>query len=180
LLELKRLNSVEFDILEKQWQVYFDGDQSYLFDHCKPHLEHARSICSEDPHDPRYGIYALISSSDGTYEGFTHVNHKLPRTADSEVRLVWNTLSPVYETALDSERLALFTASYIFGAINLARGELRSNSVRIYLGNGTDRQYAQGIVVSMREKLGEKSPIEFAGNWLHIREIELIDEVSGA
>jgi hypothetical protein len=173
---LIRLDSVSFSELLGQWRPHFNGDEDLLYEHCRPLLDHAERICNEIPPDPSYGIFALTSlRSDAlSYEGFTHVNHKLPRTPSSEVRLVWNALHPKYERELTPELLAEFTVSYIVGAIKLAQGSLLAKSVRIYMASAVDRSYAQGIVASMRVQMGDESPIEFAGNWLHIGGIEPI------
>lgn len=178
LHDLVRLTRQTFNELLEQWKPHFDGDESLLYEHCRPFLDHAQRICDEEPADPCYGIYALTAKSENggpAYEGFTHINHKLPKTPSSEVRLVWNTLHPRYETEISPEQLAAFTVSYIVGAISLAKGELSSHSVRIYLGNATDKSYAQGIVASMRAEMNGDSPIEFAGNWLHIKDVQRVE-----
>ena len=173
MLELVRIYKAEFDELRKQWAPYFDGDQDLLYDHCRPHLDHAERICNENPPDATYGIYALVERKGHaiSYEGFTHINHKLPRTTASEVRLVWNTLHPKFENDLTPEHLASFTVSYIVGAIKLAKNEMAAESVRVYLGNGTDRRYAEGIAAYMKSGTTTASPIAMKGNWLHIGNI---------
>lgn len=175
MLTLRRLDLTGFRELLDQWTPLFNGDADLLYEHCRPHLEHAERICGEDPPDLQYGIYALIRHTDGTivYEGFTHVNHKLPNSPDAEVRMVWNTLSPRYETALTPEILADFTVAYISGAIDLAKNSLPANAVRVYLGNATDRQYAQGIMAVMQSRTDVD--VAFAGNWLHINGVTTLE-----
>ncbi|NEI61397.1 hypothetical protein [Rhizobium leguminosarum] len=177
MFRLARIDLAGFKDLLTQWEPHFDGDSGLLYDHCRPFLDHAERICGEKPQDPTYGIWALINENGGkkTYEGFTHINHKLPRTPHAEVRLVWNALHPRYENEFEPETLAQFTVSYIVGAIKLAKGDLLAQSVRIYLGNATDKSYAQGIVASMKSEMNGTSPIEFAGNWLHIVDVTKID-----
>jgi hypothetical protein len=178
VFSLVRLDGGSFEKLLEQWKPHFDGDEDLLYEHCRPFLDHAQKICAENPPDPCYGIWALIRQHDNGdlhYEGFTHINHKLPKTPNAELRLVWNTLHPRYETEITPELLATFTVSYIVESIKLAKGELSAHSVRIYLGNATDRAYAQGIVASMRTEMGDNSPIEFAGNWLHITDVTRVD-----
>jgi hypothetical protein len=168
-LILKRLTRQCFETLWDQWAPLLD--ESELFrEHAEPQLQHARNIVSEDPLDPRYGIYGLVrDGGDGpVYEAFTHVNHKLAGSPHAEVRLVWNTLSPRYETELDPDVLAEFTYAFITGAIRLAQSELKADSVRVYLGNATDRQYARGIVDGLRAHPIGSVTVALAGNWMHI------------
>ncbi len=171
---LERLDQTSFQALVSQWRESFGGDDDLLYEHCRPHLDHALKIVSEAPSDPGYGIYALVARRDEqtVYEGFTHVNHAKPRR---EVRLVWNTLHPRYEVSLDPLNLAEITYAYIAGAIALANGDMEADAVRIYLHNATDRRYAQGIVAGMRHSVrhanGVSPTIDMAGNWLHLQDI---------
>ena len=152
-----------------QWAPFLDEHELFS-EHARPQLQHARSVVDERPADPRYGIYGLVRESayGDTYEGFAHVNHKLAGTTHAEVRLVWNTLSPSYETELDADLLAEFTFAYVTGAIRLAQSELEADAVRVYLGNATDRQYARGIVDGLRTHPTGRVTVALAGNWLHV------------
>jgi hypothetical protein len=168
-LILRRLTDRSFETLWNQWAPFLDENELFS-EHAQPQLQHARNVVTEDPPDPRYGIYGLVrESTDGdVYEGFTHVNHKLAGSPHAEVRLVWNTLSPRYETELDADLLAEFTYAYVAGAIRLAQSELEADSVRVYLGNATDRQYARGIVDGLRAHPIGGVAVALAGNWLHM------------
>jgi hypothetical protein len=174
---LKRIDSEQFADLRQQWKPFFDNNGELLYEHCRPHIDHAQRIVDEAVPDPRYGIFGLVRTDGASvvYEGFTHINHKLPRTPDAEVRLVWSTLSPRYETELNGELLAEFTFAYISGAILLANQRMIADQVRVHLGNAIDRQYAQGIVAALRGSHASKVRVALAGNWLHISGVTGLD-----
>ena len=149
--QLQRLDAHLFSDLMQQWNALFERDD-ILWDHSKPYIEHAQRIASEPTKDPRYGIYGLVAKTNGqlSYEGFTHINQKLPKTPDAELRLVWTSLSPKYEEKFDSNDLATVTFSLLHGAILLAQGEMKARSIRLHLGNVTERDYVLGIAKGLR------------------------------
>lgn len=165
-IEFVRADGKLFRALVKQWDGIFDES---LKQHYAPWLEYGRQIATEDPPHRRYGIYVLQSTKGKSkvYEAFCHVNHKLPRTSASEVRVVWNTVSPSYETKFTDEKLARLTAGFIFGAIRLSETEMPARVVKLYLNNGVDKQYAAGLAAGLNKTLPDYS-LEIKGNWLHI------------
>ena len=87
------------------------------------------------------------------------------------MRLVWTSLSPKYEEKFDRNDLATVTFSLLHGAILLAQGEMKARSIRLHLGNVTERDYVLGIAKGLRWT-HPNVEIAFAGNWLHIKNVD--------
>jgi|GEM_PF-2355786 len=167
-----------FARLEEQWKsqrksLGFEEEDN---DYVPMMMMHARKIASESPQDPRYGIYALVNDKDGEcqYEGLVHVNHKLPRTSDSTVRMVWNILAPKYD-ALDREHIAKVISSYLFRGIGLCHSEMPAGTLQVYIQNATDRAYVSNIAKLFGEfensEFDNKVTLTVKGLWLFVEGI---------
>jgi hypothetical protein len=184
MLPLVRASSSNgiFPALKEQWRGeiarLYGEDESV--EYYQTMMQHAQDIAAEDPQDGKYGIYALRGeSADRTpnYVGLIHVNHKLPNTSASTVRMIWNILRPQYDYDQPDD-IAEVMASYIIGGIRLCRQDMPAKALQIYLHNGTDRRYAAGAAGMLRG-LHPELHIVVRGTWLHIDDIDAIQQAGG-
>lgn len=162
-----RLNSQSFATLESEWakqcDAYDDDFQSYA----TPSVDLARSVANEEPQHPNYGIYALSAAGDD-FSGIVHVNRaRLPKTDGTTLRVLWLLLAPKHDFEdVAPELLATISARLIVGVFTLAKNELRSDHVKIHLGNAVDRSYFTGIAVALSSQ-GLFKDCQVKGQWLH-------------
>ena len=171
LIPLVRADAPMFEELRNQWMGQLEGEDMAPEEYFKPYMEQAKRIVSEDPADPTYGIFTLISDrQDGgpSYEGFVHINHAKPRNC---VRFVWQFLAPKYDVdEVQPAQIARLFASYVVGGINLCRNEMQASSLHMYLPNRPDRQLAAGACAMIGEDSGVLR-IATRSSWLHIDNI---------
>lgn len=155
-----------FDKLKQQWIeeiLRYEGDGA---EYPSPMLSHAERIVPEMK--PRYGIYVL-SDSKGYYHGMAHLNvAALPKTTGETLRVVWVQLSPQYDyEELHSEDFARVTGSVLYGVLDLARGDMKADHVKVHLTNMGDKQFAHGVAFALQGSSRDEV-IAIRGNWLHI------------
>lgn len=159
-----------FARLKSQWAAELGEDDSPE-DFYGVFIKHAESIASETPQDARYGIYVLVGD-DGSMHGLVHVNHKLPNTSAAEVRLVWTLLAPKYMAeSIDLVEFGGLMAGFINGGIELARTEMRAQSMKMLVQNPTDRQYA-ATVAAVLQSMQPTLRADVRAGWLHVDNIQ--------
>lgn len=158
--------------LKNDWDRQLAGDDEPR-DYYEVWIERAREIASEDPADPRYGIYVLQTDFDEkSLDGIVHVNHKLPRTSDAEVRLVWSILAPKFSRVeAETEELSEVVGGFLYGGLRLAATEMQADAMRMYLQNQSERQYARAVALALRHFLPDLR-VSMAGSWLLMSNIQ--------
>jgi len=157
--------------LEKAWQSQLETHDAPQ-DWAKPYLEHARSIVAESPQEARYGIYVACGSREGNpstpYEGFVHVNFKLPKTSAAEIRLVWNRIAPKYQFEDLREEVGDIQSAFINGALGLSEDHGKNPPIRMFLGNPIDQQFGRNFSRIISGIPGMQIKAIVRGNWLYI------------
>lgn len=165
-MELSRLDSALFAALEEDWNGQCRAFDEDFAEYAAERIAHARSLAGETA-GPNYGIYALRHGDD--FEALMHINRAaLPGTSGHTLRVVWILLAPKYDFGeLTPTDLAKITMGIIFNAIDLSESAMKSEHIKIHLGNMADRQYFSGIALGL-EKLPTLSDVRVRGNWFHI------------
>jgi hypothetical protein len=161
---LLRLDGPGFDALEANWgeQCATYGDE--FGDYARPYVDLARNYSNESPAHPEYGIFALPENN-----GIVHIGRaRLPKTQGQTLRVLWLLLAPRYDYEdVPATKLAELTTALVLGVYLLARNSsLKSDHVKIHLGNSVDRSYFTSIAVALGSQ-GLFKDIEVKGQWLH-------------
>ena len=160
-----------FDALKKEWDAQLRLEGAPPPDFYEPMMRHAETVIDERCYDSKYGIY-IVAEHNGRDEvfgnhGFAHISHKLPRTSDSTLKILWNLIAPRYQYTIDEAQIARIMTTFVSGAFDLSRTHMPAHKVQVYLGNTIDREFAV-MAAAFLERAGQ--PIAFAikGSWLHI------------
>lgn len=117
----------------------------------------------------RYGIYILTDDAANCH-GLAHFNRaQLPATEGWTLRVVWILLAPRYDyEEITDELAAQLIGGFVYGALQLcAKGDLKSDHLKIHLQNQSDRRLAAYLVQNL-EKSAVRTKVSVRGNWLHI------------
>lgn len=135
-----------------------------------PQLDHAEKIIQDA--DPRYGIYVACGGKLGMpsapYDGFIHVNFKLPNTTASEIRLVWNRVAPRFQFEDLRADVVEIQSTFIFGAMELSQVQGRKIPVKMFLGNPIDQAFGRSFSQIVSRMSGMQISAAVRGNWMHI------------
>ncbi len=183
--KLVRVSKSLFERVEKSWEA--DAQAVDLpFEPWGIQLEHARKVVNEPVSDPKYGIYALAQvTNDGRirapFDRLVHVNHKLPKTSEEEIRFIWTQVSPSLAARLEDATVGSAMADYVVGAMQLAHDELQCAALRLYLPEVADQKAATlfaRVWATMAENLDaerqtrvSKLQVKSVPQWLLIRKI---------
>lgn len=164
---MRRLSTADgtFDQLIEQWEAECSEFDEQLAGYATPHIDHARRICSEDPPDNRYGIYAL--EADGRFTCLMHANiARLPGTTGLTLRLLWVLLAPRFDFGeFDAQSFAQLAAGLLHGAIDNAR-QVGATAIKLQLTGVGDHTYFRGVAAGVGAETGMVLKVQ--GNWLHI------------
>jgi hypothetical protein len=160
-----------FDALKKEWDAQLSLDGAPPPDFYEPMMRHAETIIYERCYDSKYGIF-IVTEHNGRDEvlvnhGFAHISHKLPRTSDSTLKILWNLIAPRYQYSLDEVQIARIMTTFVGGAFDLSRSHMPAQKIQIYLGNSIDREFAV-MAAAFLERMGEQIAFAIKGSWLHI------------
>jgi len=162
-------NDGSFGELTSEWAAQCEKYDEDLATYAAPHLELAEKVCSEDPQDLKYGIYALASGENGDkYQCLMHANvARLPQTDGKTLRLLWILLAPKYDFEdIDRAVLSKLSTEIVLGAIKLA-SESYAAQIKVHLGSIGERQYFTGFCAAITAgKVVKEADIR--GNWLHL------------
>ena len=138
----------------------------------QPYLDHATGIVGEGGRDPRYAIYVACGERNGKpsapYEGFVHVNFKLPKTPHAEIRLVWNRIAPKFQFDDMRTQVADVQAAFLFGALELSVARRAKPPVKMFLANPIDIAFGRNFALIVNRVPGMNLNALVRGNWLHI------------
>jgi len=175
-MQFKPINGIGISLLENDWGRWYASDPT-LFELSRPYLEHARSVCDGESADPGQAIYQLLDD-DGINSSETFSAEALAKIvyneADGELCVVWNTPHPKYETHPPPLGASGYlTACFIKEAIHLAKTSLRAQSLRIYMQNLVNSDWATVFAANPDNKAkGEgKDALAILGNWVCIADV---------
>lgn len=162
-----RLTAAAFAELEQQWTdecASFGEDFSQF---AAPSIEHAKKIASEQPADPRYGIFAL--QHDGKHEIIVHLNRaSLPGTTGHTLRVNWALAAPRYDFApLVADEIGPSVVGLFIGILQTAQTTMGSRYVKVHLGSMPDRSIFSGMAHGLAG-VGAATDVSVRGNWLHL------------
>lgn len=160
-----------FDALKSEWDAQLRLDGAPPPDFYEPMMRHAETIIDERCYDSKYGIF-IVAEYNGSDKvlanhGFAHISHKLPRTLDSTLKVLWNLIAPRYQYGIDEVQIARIMTTFVVGAFDLSRSHLPAHKIQIYLGNSIDREFAV-MAAAFLERIGEQIAFAIKGSWLHI------------
>lgn len=174
LLRATKTNQI-LDRLRAEWNAQIEAalDDAPPPDAYDPMMDHAQKIIRERDGDRHYGIFAAAHCEGETdqapYEAFVHIGHKLPNTSDATLKVLWNLMAPRYQISGPSPAdMARIMTTIIMGAFDLSQTHMPARQVKMWLGNGVDREFATAAAAF----LATNTPnISFAvrGSWLHIQ-----------
>ena len=160
-----------FDALKSEWDAQLRLDDAPPPDFYEPMMRHAQTIIDERCCDFKYGIFIVIEDNAGNEvlanHGFAHISHKLPRTSDSTLKILWNLIAPRYQYSIDEVQIARIMTIFVSGAFDLSRSHMPARKIQIYLGNSIDREFAV-MAAAFLERAGEQIAFAIKGSWLHI------------
>ena len=136
-------------------------------------LDAIRRYEAELKPDKTYGVYVLCRQGEGgighsPYEAFVHINHAHPKSNKPILRLIWSRLAPKYEWVADPvEEHSRIFSSVVYSAAELAKNDLKSSEVKIYLLSRADRSFGKRFATALT---GATLPftVSARGNWLHL------------
>lgn len=174
-MPLIRLDRARYGDLVSSWRGACASFGEEFDDFAPAQLEHAYKICSEDPPDTKYGIFAV--EHDVNFDTLVHLNRALlPQTSGHTLRLLWVLLSPVHDLGdISPETFSRITTDVIYSSIELAKGKMEADNVKIYLGSLSDRKYFEGIASILR-RTKELSYVGIRGNWFHLSIKKLVPD----
>lgn len=161
-----------FNRLKAEWDSQFAQLEDAPEEYYRPMMSHAEGISKEDPQDKVYGIFVLCDLDEKGdilgCEGMVHINHKFPKSNDPELRMVWNLLAPKYDGNEEQNvPISIVLAAFFVEGIRLCMADMKSKSMRMYLGNAMSREFA----LAFSGYMANSDPnFKFAlkGGWLHI------------
>jgi len=166
---LTRLTSEngKFEELKDEWKKQCDEYGESFDDYATPAIQHAEKIASENPPDATYGIYAGVVGDE--YQCLMHINQAaLPKTTGKTLRILWVLLTPKYDFVdVKHQDLARLSAEIIVDAVNLASSDLKSDHIKIHLGNFADHRFF-GAIASGLQAIKFFNEQAIRGNWMHI------------
>jgi hypothetical protein len=134
-------------------------------------MRHAETIINERCHGSKYGIFIVAeyigNDKISSNHGFAHISHKLPRTSDATLKILWNLIAPRYQYSIDEVQIARIMTTFVGGAFDLSRSHMPARKVQIYLGNSIDREFAV-MAAAFLERTGDEIGFAIRGSWLHI------------
>ena len=138
----------------------------------QPYLDHATKIVNESGNDPRYGIFVVCGERKGVpsapYEGYVHVNFKLPKTPHSEIRLVWSRIAPRFQFEDLRDQVAEVQATFLFGALELTTSRRAKPPIKMFLGNPIDIAFGRNFALIVNRMPAKRLNALVRGNWLYI------------
>ena len=161
-----------FGELETEWRAQAIDSSESFEEFARPYVDHARSIASEEPSHPRYGIF-LLRNGAGSYECLSHCNvAELPRTRGRTLRVNWVLLAPKYDYEdAPPEALAQIAAGLVKEVLRLSRGdilkEFQAEHIKIRFGGWADRRFFEGVAFTLSAFAELRDPC-FRGNWFHV------------
>lgn len=161
-----------FRDLETEWRAQASTSGENFDEFARPYIDHARSIASEEPPHPRYGIF-LLRNNAGSYECLSHCNvAELPRTTGRTLRVNWVLLAPKYDYEdAPPEALAKIAAGLIKEVVRLSRGQILpdfvAEHIKIRFGGWADRRFFEGVTFTL-SSFAELQEPGFRGNWFHV------------
>ena len=160
-----------FDALKEEWDAQLRLDGAPPPDFYEPMMRHAETIIDERCYDHKYGIFIVtenkVKDERVANHGFAHISHKLPRTSDSTLKILWNLIAPRYQYYVDEVQIARIMTAFVSGAFDLSRSHMPAHKIQIYLGNSIDREFAV-MAAAFLERSGEQIEFAIKGSWLHI------------
>lgn len=123
-------------------------------------------VVSRHASSEKYGIYILgADGGPAPYHAFVHVNHKLPRTTNAELRIVWMRFAPKYSN--DQDGMIEVFSGVLFGGLEFAAGA-KIPGMKMYLGDPTERRFAASFSASINKLAVDTLHSAVKGSWLHV------------
>jgi hypothetical protein len=166
-VQLSRFDGAKFKLLQRSWAGQCEAYSENFDDFAPQQLNHAERICTETSQENNYGIFCLEENS--RFEAIMHVNvANIPGFKGAVLRILWILMAPEYDFGDASEqKITRIASSLINEALRLSDSELKSDHIKIHLGNISDRQYFHNFS-ELLKGMPYFTDSRVVGNWFHL------------